>query len=278
VAAAHHLLLGHGLGAAALRSAARPDAEIGITLNPYPVRAVGDTGADHDAARRVDGLANRLWYDALLRGRYPDDVLADFTAVSDLRHIRDGDLAIIATPLDALGVNYYRRHHVRFAPGRSAAPPWCTWPGSADIDLVVPAAPLTAMGWAVEPDGLGETMLRLVDEYAPPPLYIHETGAAYLDEPGPDGFVDDTQRIAFLDAHLRAALDAVRSGIDLRGFFVWSLLDNFEWAHGYAQRFGIVQVDYRTQRRTPKASARWYAEIARSRRLRAPVPARAAPE
>ena len=273
VAAAHHLLLGHGLAVTALRAEVRADAEIAITLNPYPVVAAGNSDADRDAARRVDGVANRLWYDALLRGRYPEDVLADFTAVSDLGHVRDGDLTVIAAPLDALGVNYSRRHHVRSRPGRSAAPPWCTWPGSPDIDLVVPDAPLTGMGWSVEPGGLGETLRRLATEYEAPPLYIHETGAAYADEVGPGATVNDTKRRAFLDAHLRAALDARRSGIDLRGFFVWSLLDNFEWAHGYAQRFGLVRVDYTTLRRTAKASARWYSEVARSRRLAAAVAA-----
>jgi beta-glucosidase len=275
VAVAHHLLLGHGLAVAALRAEVRADAELAVTLNPYPVVAAGNSDTDRDVARRVDGVANRLWYDALLRGRYPDDVLADFAAVSDLGHIRDGDLPVISAPLDALGVNYYRRHHVRFGAARSAVPPWCTWPGSPDVDLVVPDAPLTGLGWAVEPDGLGETLRRLTAEYTPPPLYVHETGAAYPDCLPPGGVVQDTARRVFLDAHLRAALDARRSGIDLRGFFVWSLLDNFEWAHGYGQRFGIVHVDYATQRRTAKASARWYSKVTRSRRL--PAAAAAAP-
>jgi beta-glucosidase len=269
VAAAHHVLLGHGLAVSALRPAVRADAEIAITLNPYPVVAVGESDADRDAARRVDGVANRLWYDALLLGRYPDVVLADFAAVSDLAHIHPGDLECIATPGDALGVNYYRRHHVRFGPRRSATPPWSTWPGSPDVELVVPDGPLTESGWAVEPEGLGETLRRLVVEYPAPPLYIHETGAAFPDRVGPGGAVDDPDRLAFLDAHLRAALDSRRSGIDLRGFFVWSLLDNFEWAHGYALRFGLVYVDYPTQRRTPKSSALWYSDAARSRRLSA---------
>jgi beta-glucosidase len=241
----------HGLAVAALRAEVRADAELAITLNPYPVVAAGDSDADRDAARRVDGVANRLWYDALLRGRYPDDVLADFAAVSDLGHIRDGDLPVISAPLDALGVNYYRRHHVRFGAARSAVPPWCTWPGSPDVDLVVPDAPLTGLGWAVEPDGLGETLRRLTAEYTPPPLYVHETGAAYPDCLPPGGVVQDTARRVFLDAHLRAALDARRSGIDLRGFFVWSLLDNFEWAHGYAPTFGLVAVDRTIQARAP---------------------------
>src|SRR5581483_6190790 len=216
------------------------------------------------AGRRVDGVANRLWYDALLLGRYPGDVLEDFAAVSDLRHVRPGDLAVISRPIDALGINYYRRHHVRFGAGASAAPPWSTWPGSPVVDLVDPPGPKTAGGWAIEPAGLFETLVGVTERSRPPPRYVHENGAAFADTAGPDGVVDDGDRIAFLDAHLRAALDAVDAGVDLRGYFVWSLLDNFEWAQGYSQRFGVVHVDFPTGRRTPKASAAWLGGVARS--------------
>jgi beta-glucosidase len=261
VAAAHHLLLGHGLAVDALRPVLRPDAEVGLSLNPYPVRAADGrpTPADLDAVRRIDGIANRLWYDAVLTGRYPDDVLDDLSAVSDLAHIRDGDLAVISRPIDALGVNYYRRHHGRARAGASSSPPASTWPGSPDVELVDPDAPTTASGWAIEPGGLREALVTLTERYPTPPLYVHECGAAFED--GPDGLRDD-RRIAFLDAHLRAAHDAVAAGVDLRGFFVWSLLDNFEWAEGYTRRFGIVHVDFATQRRTPRASAHWYAAVA----------------
>jgi beta-glucosidase len=267
VAAAHHLLLAHGLAVEALRSSVRDDAEIAITLNPYPVVAAGRTDADRDAARRVDGVANRLWYDALLRGRYPDDVLGDFEAVSDLSHIRDGDLARIATPIDALGLNYYRRHHVRAKPGASVGHPDGQWPGSPDIELVTPKARRTDGGWAIEPDGLTEVLVSLTQDYDPPPLYVHEAGAAFDDGPGPDGEVDDRRRIAWLEGHLEAAAAAIAEGVDLRGFFVWSLLDNFEWAEGYAHRFGIVHVDFATQARTPKASAHWLAGVIRANGL-----------
>ena len=258
VAAAHHLLLGHGLAVDALRGTVRLDAEIAITVNPYPVVTAGEGEADVDAARRVDGVANRLWYDPVLRGRYPDDVLADFSAVSDLSHIHDGDLAVISRPIDAIGVNYYRRHHVRFSPGASAGPPACTWPGSPDVELVDPGVAVTASGWAIEPAGLVETLVRLTEDYAPTPIYVHENGAAFVDR------VQDDDRIGFLRGHLRAAHDALAAGVDLRGYFVWSLLDNFEWAEGYSKRFGIVRVDFDTQLRTPKASARWYADVART--------------
>jgi len=260
VAAAHHLLLGHGLAVDALRAHVRAERpEIGITLNPYPVVPAGDSDGDRDAARRVDGIANRLWYDPVLRGRYPDDVLADLAPVSDLRHIRDGDLAQIARPLDALGLNYYRRHHVRHETGASASP--SPWPGSPDVALIEAVGAPTSNGWAVEPAGLHESLARLDADYDHPPLYIHESGGAFPDQLQPDGRVHDGDRVAYLDAHLRACHDAIAAGIDLRGFFVWSLLDNFEWAEGYSQRFGIVHVDFATQQRTPKDSALWYRDV-----------------
>ncbi len=262
VAAAHHLLLAHGLAVDALRANVTLDAEIAITVNPYPVVAAGDGEADADAARRVDGVANRLWYDAVLLGRYPDDVLADFSTVSDLAHILDGDLAVISRPIDAIGVNYYRRHHARFGAGASAGPPASMWPGSPDVELVDPGVATTAGGWAIEPAGLLETLLRLTKDYDPPPIYIHESGAAFDDRPDATGFVDDQDRLEYLRAHVRVAHEALAAGVDLRGFFVWSFLDNFEWAEGYAKRFGIVRVDFDTQRRIPKASAVWYSLLA----------------
>jgi beta-glucosidase len=264
VAAAHHLLLAHGLAVDALRATAAQEPEIAITVNPYPVVAAGDDEADVDAARRVDGVANRLWYDTVLLGRYPVDVLEDFSAVSDLAHIVDGDLAVISRPIDAIGVNYYRRHHVRFRAGASTGPPSSTWPGSPHVELVEPGGPTTASGWAIEPDGLLETLLRLTRDYDPPPIYVHESGAAFDDQLDAGGYLDDQDRLAYLRDHIRVAGEALGAGVDLRGFFVWSFLDNFEWAEGYAKRFGIVRVDFDTQRRTPKASARWYAGVARS--------------
>jgi beta-glucosidase len=251
VAASHHLLLGHGLAVDAIR-AARTDAEVAITLNPYPVVPAGDRAEDVEEARRVDGLANRWWYDAVLRGEYPQDVVADLSSVTDLSFVRDRDLAVIAAPLDALGVNYYRRHHVRHEPGASVI---SEWPACTDVGVVQPDKAMTDGGWAIEPDGLVEVLVRLCDDYDPPPLYVHENGAAF-DEP-----FDDVERVAYLDAHVRAAHDAIQRGVDLRGYFVWSFLDNFEWAEGYDHRFGIVHVDFATLARTPKTSARWFADV-----------------
>jgi beta-glucosidase len=266
VAAAHHLLLGHGLAVDALRSGLGvADPEIAITLNPYPVVPATDGEADRDAARRIDGIANRLWYDPVLRGAYPDDLLADLAAVSDLAHIRDGDLAQISRPLDALGLNYYRRYHVRHAAGASASP--SPWPGSPDVAFAEPAHTPTSNGWAVEPRGLYESLVRLRADYDPPPLYVHESGAAFADVVAADGHVHDDDRRAYHDAHLRACHDALAEGVDLRGYFVWSLLDNFEWAEGFGQRFGIVHVDFETQERLPKDSALWYRDVVRANGL-----------
>jgi beta-glucosidase len=273
VAASHHLLLAHGLSVEVLRShVTAPDPEIGITLNPYPVLPAGDdpTEADLDAVRRIDGLANRLWYDAVLLGRYPADVLDDLAEVSDLAHIQDGDLKRIAAPIDALGVNYYRGYHVRHAPGASASP--SPWPGSPDVAFTDADDTPTSNGWAVEPEGLYDALVRLASDYDPPPLYVHESGGAFPDRVGPDGGIDDHDRLAFLDAHIRAGHDALAAHVDLRGFFVWSLLDNFEWAEGYSQRFGIVHVDFPSQRRTPKASALWYRDVMAANGLGAPPP------
>jgi beta-glucosidase len=264
VAAAHHLLLGHGLAVDALRSVVPTGTPVGITLNPYPVIAAGDRDEDRDAARRVDGIANRIWLDPLLRGTYPDDVVADLAPLGLEAHIQPGDLEQISRPIDALGLNYYRRHHARSTPGESAVAG--QWPGSPDVELVEPPGPHTDGGWAVEPDGLVEA-LHMVAAYDPPPLYVEECGAAFHDRVEEDGSVDDQGRLAFLRDHIAAAGRAIDEGIDLRGWFVWTLLDNFEWAEGYAHRFGIVHVDFETFDRTPKASALWYAHVARTGRL-----------
>jgi beta-glucosidase len=265
VAAGHHLLLAHGLSVDVLRTHVTDDgAEIGITLNPYPVVATGDRPEDHDAARRIDGIANRIWYDPVLLGRYPDDVLDDVASVSDLSHIRDGDLALISRPIDALGLNYYRRYHVRYEPGASSV---SEWPGSPDVAFAEPDRTPTTNGWAVEPRGLYEVLVRVTTDYDPPALYVHENGGAFPDQPDASGHVHDDDRIAFLDAHLRACHDAIAEGVDLRGFFVWSFLDNFEWAEGYAERFGIVHVEFASQRRTPKSSARWFGGVATTNAL-----------
>jgi beta-glucosidase len=241
------------------------DARIGITLNLSPVRPASAEPADAEAARRVDGNANRLYLDPLFRGAYPEDVLRHYRAVSDFSFVRDGDLERISQPLDFLGVNFYMRHTVRDEAGGGASR-LRTATRFADLgaETVLPEGiETTAMGWPVEPDGLTELLVRLDEEHTKLPIYITESGAAFHDYVGPEGVVNDEERVAYLDAHFRAAREAIERGVDLRGYFVWSLLDNFEWAGGYSKRFGLVYVDYATQRRTPKASARWYSKVIR---------------
>jgi beta-glucosidase len=255
----HHLLLGHGLAAAEIRER-DPDATVGITLNLAATSPATDTAADLDAARRIDGLANRLYLDPLLRGKYPDDVVRDVSEITDFGFVQDGDLATIAAPLDFLGINYYTTNVVA-APDGNGPDPGSPHVGSEDVRNLGRGAPTTAMGWEIDPEGLTRTLRMVAENYPPVPLYVTENGAAFDDEVGPDGTVDDPDRVAYFDAHLRACHRAIEAGVPLRGYFAWSLLDNFEWAFGYAKRFGLVYVDYRTQRRIPKTSARFYADV-----------------
>jgi beta-glucosidase len=257
VHAAHHLMLGHGLATQAIR-AGDPSAEIGVTLNLYSVRPASPAEVDVEAARRVDGLANRLFLDPILRGSYPPDVQSDLAGVTDFGHVRAGDLDTISTPIAMLGVNYYNGRTV-MAPAPNTAPD-PAFPGTRFVQIPH-TGPSTSMAWEIDAPGLVTTLQRVASEYPPIPIYITENGAAFVDEVGPDGRVHDPDRVAYYDAHLRAAHEAIASGVPLQGYFAWSLLDNFEWTYGYSQRFGIVYVDYPTQRRIPKSSARFYADV-----------------
>ncbi len=264
VAAAHHLLLGHGRAVAAMRSA-RPEQRYGITLNLYPVTTISDDADDRDAARRVDGLSNRLFLDPVLRGQYPDDLLADLEPIAGSEFIADDDAAAIATPIDFLGVNYYSRHVVRAARADRAsdgARREPAWVGASDVEKLDTGRPKTRMGWEIDATGLYDVLRRVTDEYDAPPLYVTENGAAFVDEVTSDGKVHDADRVAYLDAHISAAKQAIDDGVDLRGYFVWSLIDNFEWSWGFDRRFGVVHVDFATQRRTIKDSGRWLAGVA----------------
>jgi beta-glucosidase len=236
---AHHLLLAHGQALQALRADGVRCA-LGIVLNQAPTHAATSDPADVAQARLEDGLLVRWYMDPLLLGQYPADVLAHLGA--DAPDVRDGDLDTIRQPLDFLGLNYYTRN-------------------VANAGGVVPPArlgvPLTDMGWEIYPAGLRELLVRHRADYPLPPVYIMENGAAFPDRIV-DGAVEDADRVNYLHAHITAVAEAITAGVDVRGYFVWSLLDNFEWASGYAKRFGIVHVDYATQRRTPKRSAHWY--------------------
>ena len=261
LAATHHLLLGHGLAMERMRAAGDGN-RLGITLNLHPALPGRDRDADREAALRVDGQANRLYLDPVFRGSYPEDVLSHYEQRgADLSFVHDGDLGRISAPIDFLGVNYYFRHTVRDAPEEDTSDePF------ADLNArtIVPhAAEKTAMGWPVDPEGLKQMLVRIKDEYADLPLYVTENGRAVNDYVDPDGEVKDEERISYLEAHFRAAGGAMEQGVDLRGYMVWSFLDNFEWAEGYSKRFGLVFVDYGTRKRTPKASARWYSGVIR---------------
>ena len=237
--ASHHLLLSHGLALQALRAQVCKS-RLGIVLNLSPMHAATDSAADHAKARLEDGRGVRWYTDPLLTGSYPADVLEHLGA--DAPVVQLGDMAAIATPMDFLGINYYTRGMV------SAAAPWNVHSGGREV---------TDMGWEVYPEGLTELLLRLHHDYAVPPMYVKENGAAFKDE-FVDGRVHDAQRTRYIANHIAAVGDAVAQGVPMAGYMVWSLLDNFEWASGYAKRFGIVHVDYANQRRTLKDSALWY--------------------
>jgi beta-glucosidase len=261
LAATHHLLLGHGLALENMRSLGHEDNQLGITLNLAPVQPASDDLADAEAARRVDGNANRLYLDPLFRGSYPEDMVEHYRGESDFSFVRAGDLEKISAPLDFLGVNYYMRHTVVDGRRESELTTAMRFASVDAATVLPPGVETTAMGWPVESDGLTELLVRLHEDYTQGPIYITENGRAVYDYVDPEGGVDDEERVAFLDAHFRAAHRAMEQGVDLRGYMVWSLLDNFEWAEGYSKRFGIVFVDYGTQRRIPKMSARWYKEV-----------------
>ncbi|MEO5876516.1 MAG: GH1 family beta-glucosidase [Streptosporangiaceae bacterium] len=261
--AAHHLLLGHGLVASVLRTTST---KVGIAPNLYAISPATGSAADLDAARRIDGLQNRFFLDAVLRGEYPLDVRTDVAHLGFEECVKDGDLDLIGGPIDLLGINYYSRHTVSAEPGEQVATsPFAgasPWPGSEEVSFVTAGRPVTDMGWEVDATGLHEVLTRVAKEYPAVPLFITENGAAYVDEVTEKG-VDDPERVAYLDGHLRACQAAIADGVPLKGYFAWSFMDNYEWGWGYAKRFGLVHVDFGTQVRTPKTSARWFGEVAR---------------
>lgn len=267
VAAAHHLLLAHGLGVQAIR-ARDPRATVGITLNFAPVAPLDvDDPADVDAARRIDGMQNRLFIEPVLRGAYAADVASDLAPYGLEGHIQDGDLDVVSEPVDLLGVNYYQGSTVSARPEPPSPasrvvtprPPGSPWVGAEDVSFHSAGRPVTGQGWEIYPEGLTELLTWLHKEYPGVPLYVTENGAAFPDTVV-DGAVHDPDRIEYLAAHLDALFDAVDAGADVRGYFYWSLFDNFEWAWGYGQRFGLVYVDYDTQQRIVKSSGHWYAD------------------
>lgn len=266
VAATHHLLLAHGRATRRLREVLGTEAELGLVINPAPVRPLSGGEEDVAAAVLVDGTRNRVWVEPLGQGRYPDVVLEAWEPITDLGALHlDGDLEEIAAPLDLLGVNYYTPIWVGARTGgHDPGTPRPAGPGQDHLIELPGPPPHTEMGWSVDASGLEQILVRLAGDLPDVALAVTENGGAFPDRWTGDG-VDDQDRIAYLDEHLRAAMRAVDAGVDLRAYLVWTLLDNFEWAEGYAKRFGIVHVDPDTLDRTPKASAHWLRDLVAAR-------------
>jgi beta-glucosidase len=255
LAASHHLLLAHGLAAQALSTG-----EVGIALNLQPTAPASDDANDVEAARLADLHMNAQYLDPVFGRGHPEELLERYRDMSELAFVRDGDLETIARPVDFLGVNYYRRHTVTAS--RPAGAVAEELPGSLGAwSILPPDVGVTAMGWPIEPEVLTEVLVALNREYAPGRILITENGAAFDDVVGPAGEIEDPARISYLREHVEGAREALGAGVPLDGFFVWSLLDNFEWSEGYDRRFGLVYVDFPTQERIPKESARWYSEL-----------------
>ncbi len=261
-AATHHLLLAHGLGAQALRSV-RPAAPVGITFDMHPVRLPG--GSQPEAVEKAwlvtDAELNGLFLEPVLHGRYPVHARSALVPVPGI--IADGDMEIIRQPVDFLGVNYYSPVYLRAGDPddlrRGEEPARCELPGV--VEYRPAELERTPMGWLVDPEGLYELLLQVAGQAPGMPLYITENGCAAEDYIDPLGVINDQERVSYLHDHLEAAARAVKAGVNLAGYYVWSLLDNFEWGWGYQKRFGIVFVDFETQRRIPKSSARFYASV-----------------
>jgi len=249
IPATHLLNVAHGLGVQAVRKAA-PRAKVGIVLNLGPAHPATDSEKDAAAARRADGFTNRWFLDPVFRGAYPEDICALLGKLAPRPTASDAKL--IATPIDFLGVNYYSRGLTKDAPGKGLM-------GTERV--VAPGREHTAMGWEVYPQGLREILVRVKREYDSPEIYVTENGSSWDDLPDARGFVNDERRVSYLREHFRQARLAGSDGVRLRGYMVWSLMDNYEWSHGYTKRFGITYVDYRTMKRTVKASGEYYKRV-----------------
>lgn len=255
--AAHHLLLSHGLAVPEIRANA-PGSEVGIAIDCRPSRPAGDDPQDATARRHFDGFRNRWFFDPVFGRGYPTDMLSAYDARGHLPSdwadiVLEGDLDTVAAPIDFLGLNYYTSLSIAAGDDESE-------------DTGVPAGPnppvgYTEMGWPITPGALTGYLLHITERYAPQKILITENGASYRDGPGVDSHIRDGRRINYLRQHVAAAHDAIAAGVPLDGYFVWSLLDNLEWAHGFSQRFGLVWVDHATGERIPKDSFRWYRDV-----------------
>jgi beta-glucosidase len=282
--AVHHLNLAHGLAIRALRDVVSNDPQFSVTLNLHVIRPA--SGADVGAVHQLQALGNKAFTGPMLHGKYPQELFDVSRGITDWSFVEDGDLEIIQAPLDVLGVNYYSTNRVRFRPDGEAEDPAeqvepsaqaephgpaapSPWPGADHIEFLEQPGPYTEMGWNIDPSGLEELLVSLRAEFPTLPLMVTENGAAFDDVVSDDAgapVVHDADRIDYIHSHLAAVLRAIGEGVDVRGYFVWSLMDNFEWSFGYSRRFGIVRVDYETLERIRKDSADWYARLAATRR------------
>jgi beta-glucosidase len=274
ITASHHLNLAHGLGTTALRAVLPADRKVMLSLNLANIRPATDSEADRNAARHADALGNRIYLEPVFDGHYPADLMAETQHITDWSFIKDGDLAAIHVPTDLLGVNYYSPTLVQaatpelvkqvptgFVNDPQSAPGPTPYPGTDLVFSSPQQGPYTAMGWRVEPASLTELLVDVANRYPTVPLVVTENGASYDEDVVTEGAVHDVHRTAYVREHVAAVHDAIEAGADVRGYFLWSLMDNFEWAWGYSKRFGAVHVDYETQVRTPKDSALWYRDV-----------------
>lgn len=274
--AVHHLNLAHGLAARAIREECGPNARVSITLNLHVVRPADKSESSIEAATQIELLGNEVFLGPILDGRYPEAVIELTSREVSWDFVRDGDCGLIKQPLDVLGVNYYSPNKVRMAP-EGAVPQRndghdpsgkSPWPCADRVEFLELPCERTEMGWPIDASGLKEMLLELSARYPELPLMVTENGMADADpEKVTNGKVADSRRIAYIRDHLEATLAAMNAGADVRGYFVWSLLDNFEWSYGYTKRFGLIHVDYDTLERTPKDSAHWYKQVVQSGNL-----------
>ncbi|HSG27018.1 MAG TPA: family 1 glycosylhydrolase, partial [Candidatus Krumholzibacterium sp.] len=258
LSAAHHVMLSHGMALEEIRRQVS-GCRAGIVLNLVPVHAASESEEDLDAARWFDGIINRWYCDPIFKGSYPEDTIEDRVSrghlpAAGLPFLKGGDLDIISVPIDFLGLNYYTRVIMKSRPDG----------GPVEVKGA-PGEDLTDMGWEVYPEGLYELLKRLSDDYGPEKIYITENGAAFPDEPDSTGRIRDLRRIDYIRGHLEAACRALNDGVKLGGYFAWSLMDNFEWAHGYTKRFGLYRVDFGSMERSPRDSAYYYRDIIASK-------------
>lgn len=261
LAAAHHLNLGHGWAVQAIRSTATNDPQVTAALNVHVLRPFAPDDIEH--VERLDRVSNQIFTGPMLGAGYPEQLIEDTREITDWSFVRPGDEAVARQELDVLGLNYYAPHLVRRRrSGEPESPLGSPWPGSPDLVVQYPPGPTTGVGWTIDPSGLADLLDMASATYPDLPLVVTENGAA-----DPDPRTDDQDRVAYLRTHLGAVLDARDGGADVRGYYVWSLLDNIEWTLGTGPRFGLFGVDYETFERSPRASARWLTTVAQQRIL-----------